>query len=216
MSVPYRNTQARNAIFGGSGIAGLQTKINLMGRMASVRREGAKVFTNPSGTASQAALMGWMGGVVAAATTGSMPALFTALAAPVGARTFAKGLTSRAFINFLAKETTANPALPATALSAAAQSSQTEEPIYTNRTRAYFDSRKQGKQMIELQGGWPIDLPIFGTALFPCHLTITDLLDCCAIANRNWTHTSNPIRKVGGVGTDLSSECSFASALQLI
>lgn len=146
--------QARNAIFGGSGITGLQTKINLMGRMASVRREGAKVFTNPSGTASQAALMGWMGGVVAAATTGSMPALFTALAAPVGARTLAKDLTSRAFINFLAKETTANPALPATALTAAAQSSQTEEPVYTNRTRAYYDSRKQGKQMAEVQGGW--------------------------------------------------------------
>lgn len=146
--------QARNAIFGGSGIAGLQTKISLMGRMASVRREGAKVFTNPSGTASQAALMGWMGAVVAAASTGNTPALFTALAAPVGATILAKGLTSRAFINFLGKETTSNPALPATALSAAAQSSQTEEPIYTNRSRAYYDSRKQGKQMIDVPGGW--------------------------------------------------------------
>lgn len=148
--------QARNALFANSGVPNLQSKINLMGRMASVRRDGAQVFANPSGTTRQAALMGWMGGLAAAAATGNVTGLLMAVAAPIGARAGAKFLTSSKRVHELATESTLNPASSGVALNAAAQASQTEGHTYENQLRARMDARKQGKEVVQVPGGWQL------------------------------------------------------------
>lgn len=149
--------QARNALFANSGVPNLQSKINLMGRMASVRRESAQVFANPSGTTRQAALMGWMGGLGAALATGNAPAVLLALAAPLTFKTASKAATSKSLVKFGAQETLANEAMPSIALNASVQAGQTEAHTYDNQLRARMDAHKQGKKVIAVPGGWQLE-----------------------------------------------------------
>lgn len=112
---------ARKALFNTSGFPGLESKITLMGRMASNRREGSKVFANPSGTARQGAMIGWAAGLGTALATGNSGAVAAALAAPVLARSIAKATTAPSVVRFAARTTQANEAAVPAAIAAAAR-----------------------------------------------------------------------------------------------
>jgi hypothetical protein len=112
---------ARQALFGSSGFQGLQQKIEMMGKVSANRREGSKVFANPSGTARQGAMIGWAAGLGTALATGNSGAVAAALAAPVFARGIAKATTSPSVVRFAAGTTQANEALAPVAVAAAAR-----------------------------------------------------------------------------------------------
>ncbi len=96
---------ARKAIFDSSGYPGLGAKILQMGRMASVRREGAQVFANPSGTARQTAMLGWASTLFGGLASGNAAVISGALAAPFAANVIAKKFTSPEFVRGLAQKT---------------------------------------------------------------------------------------------------------------
>lgn len=112
---------ARRALFSSSGFEGLEARVNQMGAMASNRREGARVFANPSGTARQTALIGWMGSLMTGIATGNPLALGAALAAPVTAGGAAKLLTSDRFVNAVARSTKLSPGAGPSMVAAAAR-----------------------------------------------------------------------------------------------
>jgi hypothetical protein len=112
---------ARRALFNTSGFPNLEQKITMMGRMAANRREGSKVFANPSGTARQGAMIGWAAGLGTALATGNSGAVTAALAAPVIARGIAKATTSPSVVRFAAGTTQASEALAPIAIAAAAR-----------------------------------------------------------------------------------------------
>jgi hypothetical protein len=93
---------ARKAIFDSSGYPGLGERIMQMGRMASVRREGAQVFANPSGTARQTAMLGWASTLFGGLASGNATVIAGALAVPIGANYAAKKFTSPDLVRFLA------------------------------------------------------------------------------------------------------------------
>lgn len=96
---------ARKAIFDSSGYPGLGERIMQMGRMASVRREGAQVFANPSGTARQTAMLGWASTLFGGLASGNAAVISGALAAPFAANVIAKKFTSPEFVRGLAQKT---------------------------------------------------------------------------------------------------------------
>lgn len=147
---------ARMALFANSGMPGLRGKIEQMGRMASIRRDGAQVFANPSGTARQAGLFGWASTLLAGLSTGNAAMIAGALAAPAIARTGAKTLTSPNVVRFMARETRLNPATAGMAVNSISQASNTEPVVYSNRVKAGVEARKQGKQVHPTPGGWVI------------------------------------------------------------
>lgn len=125
---------ARRALFSSSGFDGLEARVNQMGAMASNRREGAKVFANPSGTARQTALIGWMGSLMTALATGNPIALGAALGAPVAAGGVARTLTSDRFVKAIAKPTVLSPGAGPSVVAAAA------------RVPGSFDQRKEANR----------------------------------------------------------------------
>jgi len=145
---------ARAALFSNSGFPGLREKVEQMGKMASLRREGAQVFANPSGTARQAGLIGGLSGVLASIATGNVVALASIGAAAAGARAAAIPLTSPRVTKYLARTTELNPATPAAAINVANQATQTESPIYTNKTRANLEASRLRMKAVEVPGGW--------------------------------------------------------------
>ena len=149
---------ARTALFANSGFPGLRQKVEQMGRMASLRREGAQVFANPSGTARQTALLGWVSGLLGGLSPGNAAVIGTALAAPAAANLGAKLVTSPTFVRALARQSKASAAVPAIATQAAAQANNREASpeVYTNRVRAGAEARRQGKAVIPVQGGWVV------------------------------------------------------------
>jgi hypothetical protein len=94
---------ARKALFNTSGFPNLEQKITMMGKMAANRREGSKVFANPSGTARQGAMIGWAAGLGTALATGNSGAVTAALAAPVIANIGARIATSSRVVRALAR-----------------------------------------------------------------------------------------------------------------
>lgn len=110
--------QARSALFGSSGFPGLEERITQMGRMASTRREGAKVFANPSGTARQAGMIGWAAALGTALATGNPVAIAGALGAPGVANVGARILTSQRAADFAAQRTQLAPGTGAAGLGA--------------------------------------------------------------------------------------------------
>jgi hypothetical protein len=119
---------ARRALFGGSGFPGLEERVTQLGAVANMRREGAKVFANPSGTARQGAMIGWAAGLGTALATGNAAAIGAALAAPVVTNAAARLLTVPARVRAAAEINQVNAAAgPVSAAAAAAAGSSFEE-----------------------------------------------------------------------------------------
>ncbi|CAN7474497.1 hypothetical protein LJR074_003189 [Acidovorax sp. LjRoot74] len=131
MSLP-----ARRALFSNSGFPGLEEKVMTMGRMAANRREGAQVFSNPSGTARQTNLTAWGSGLAAALATGSPHGITLALGIPTASAIGAKILTSPSTVRFAAGKTALDQsAAPAPLAAAARQSSEDEKARNRERLR---------------------------------------------------------------------------------
>jgi len=145
---------ARTALFANSGFPGLRQKVEQMGKMASLRREGAQVFANPSGTARQAGLLGSVAGVMSAIATGNVAVLAGLGATAAGARLVGSWATNPRLVKSLADTTVLNPATPAAAINVANQAAQTEQPTFRNRIRAGAEAKKLGLQVVEVPGGW--------------------------------------------------------------
>lgn len=145
---------ARMALFANSGMPGLRGKIEQMGRMASLRREGAQVLANPSGTTRQASAIGYWTGLVTALATGNIPVLAGLGAAGVGARIGSALVTSPSIVKGLAGRTELSRGTAGAAINTISQASNTEPVIYTNRVKAGVEARKSGKQVIPTKGGW--------------------------------------------------------------
>lgn len=143
---------ARRALFGSSGFPGLEEKVTLMGRMAANRREGSKVFANPSGTARQGALIGWAAGLGTALATGHPSAITAALAAPVFANVGARIATSEKIVRAMARPAELSPAAGPIAVAAAAQTDQDTDSrngfLRAREARAarLSEARKQSRQ----------------------------------------------------------------------
>lgn len=118
---------ARRALFGSSGFPGLEQKITLMGRMAANRREGSKVFANPSGTARQGAMIGWAAGLGTALATGNSGAITMALAAPVAANGLSRLATSGRLVKAIAQPTELSGAAAPAGAAALARAAQVGE-----------------------------------------------------------------------------------------
>ena len=137
---------ARRALFGGSGYQGLEERVNQLGAVANMRREGAKVFANPSGTARQTALLGWLGGLMTAFSTGNAAAIAGALGAPVAANLAARLVTNPARVRAAAEVNQINPAAgPVSAAAAAggAQSFEERKAANLKRIRAALEAQRR-------------------------------------------------------------------------
>lgn len=145
---------ARTALFANAGFPGLRQRVEQMGKMASLRREGAQVFANPSGTARQAGLIGGAAGLASALATGNIPVLMGIAATTALGRGLAGVVSNPAFVKGAAKSTELNPATPAAAINVANQATQTEPTIYTNKTKANLEASKRRMKAVEVPGGW--------------------------------------------------------------
>lgn len=100
--------EARATLFGRTGMDGVLDRLDSFAKVANTRREGGRIFANPSGTAPAAAQIGLgsgiAGGVVAALGGQPLP-LAAALAVPALANAGAKTVTSRALVDFAAQPT---------------------------------------------------------------------------------------------------------------
>ena len=116
--------EARGTLFGRTDLEGVIDRLGQFAGVAEVRREGGRVFANPSGTAPAAAQIGLgsgiAGGVVAAAAGQPLP-LLGALAVPVAANAGAKLMTSPALVNMAATPATLAPGAQAAMVGAAAR-----------------------------------------------------------------------------------------------
>ena len=114
---------ARNTLFGRTDIDGVIEKLEQFAAVADSRREGGRIFANPSGTAPAAAQIGLgsgiAGGVVAAAAGQPLP-LMGALAVPALANAGAKLVTSPKVLEMAASQTALSPGAGAAMVNAAA------------------------------------------------------------------------------------------------
>lgn len=114
---------ARQSIFGRTSNKDLIERVQQLAKVSESRRDGGRVFANPSGTApamAQNALLG-SGGVGAAmlGLTGNPLPLATAIATPVAANALAKKMTSPEFVKGLAEKSTLAPGGAASMVEAA-------------------------------------------------------------------------------------------------
>ncbi|MGN8004378.1 hypothetical protein ACTJKQ_14440 [Acidovorax sp. 22279] len=119
MSLP-----ARRALFSNSGFPGLEEKVMTMGRMAANRREGAQVFSNPSGTARQIGLGAWASTLIGGLASGNPVVIAGALAAPATANVLARKMTSEQAVRNLAEKAVLNPAAGGAGVAALAREDQ--------------------------------------------------------------------------------------------
>lgn len=119
MSLP-----ARRALFSNSGFPGLEEKVMTMGRMAANRREGAQVFSNPSGTARQIGLGAWASTLIGGLASGNPVVIAGALAAPATANVLARKMTSEQAVRNLAEKAVLNPAAGGAGAAALAREDQ--------------------------------------------------------------------------------------------
>lgn len=116
--------EARGTLFGRTDLEGVIDRLGQFAGVAEVRREGGRVFANPSGTAPAAAQIGLgsgiAGGVVAAAAGQPLP-LLGALAVPVAANAGAKLMTSQGLVNMAATPAALAPGAQAAMVGAAAR-----------------------------------------------------------------------------------------------
>jgi hypothetical protein len=126
---------ARRALFSSSGFPGLESRVQQLGAVAAMRREGSKVFANPSGTARQNALLGWMGGVLAVVSSGNPAAISAAFGAPVAANLGARVVTNPGFVRAMATPAPISEAVGPVAAAAAARQSSFEDRKAANKER---------------------------------------------------------------------------------
>ena len=123
--------EARGTLFGRTDVDGVLDRLGQFAGVAEVRREGGRVFANPSGTAPAAAQIGLgsgiAGGVVAAAAGQPLP-LLGALAVPAAANAGAKLMTSQGLVNMAATPATLAPGAQAAMVGAAARIDPEAEP----------------------------------------------------------------------------------------
>lgn len=148
---------ARKAIFDSSGFPGLGEKIATMGRMSSVRRDGSKVFSNPSGTARQVGLTAWMSGLFSGISTGNPATIAGALAVPALANVAAKKATSPSFVKYLGEKTILKEGAQAAAVGAATRATGTpQQPAPAPRSFTWEEAQHpadaQSAPRVELKG----------------------------------------------------------------
>ncbi|RUR65885.1 hypothetical protein EJP67_02300 [Variovorax guangxiensis] len=153
---------ARSALFNTSGFPGLQQRVNQMGRMAAVRREGASVFANPSGTARQVGLGAWWYEFAKAIGTGNPASIAKVIAVPTVGRAAAKFVTSPTVVNFAAGETRASAAAVPSALAATSRVEPTDNgrgaildgtQPFRNRIKAGDVARQMGGRVVSHPAG---------------------------------------------------------------
>lgn len=122
---------ARQTLFGRTDVDGVIEKLQQFAAVADSRREGGRIFANPSGTAPAAAQIGLgsgiAGGVVAAAAGQPLP-LMGALAVPALANAGAKAVTSPAVLEMAATKTALSPGAGAAMVNAAASVDAQNQP----------------------------------------------------------------------------------------
>lgn len=119
MSLPARQT-----IFGSTSVKGILDRVGQLAKVAESRREGGKVFANPSGTTGAAVQMahaGAIGGGAVLAATGHPATLAGALAGTATAYGAARMLTSPSMARRAATATSLPPGAAPTAIAAAAR-----------------------------------------------------------------------------------------------
>lgn len=123
---------ARKTIFGRTDVEGIEKKVADLASVAESRREGGRVFANPSGTAAagaqQALNVGGTLGAVAGVATGNFLPLAGALAVPAVANTAARIVTNPEFVRKLAQPTSLRSGAQAAAVEAAARTGNASEP----------------------------------------------------------------------------------------
>ena len=115
--------QARQTLFGRTDLDGVIERVQKFAAVADTRREGGRIFANPSGTAPAAAQIGLGGGIaggVVAAAAGQPLPLMGALAVPAMANAGAKVMTSPKVLELAATQTAMSPGAGAAMVNAAA------------------------------------------------------------------------------------------------
>lgn len=138
---------ARSALFGSLGVDGLPQKIQQLGRMAAVRRDGSAVFSNPSGTARQAGMIGWAAGLGTALASGNSAAITMALAAPLIANAAARTVTRPGLVRWMAKPTALSEAAAPATLAAIERAPAEPERPGLRRMREGRAARLSGTAM---------------------------------------------------------------------
>ena len=163
---------ARQTLFGRTDVDGVIEKLQQFAAVADSRREGGRIFANPSGTAPAAAQIGLgsgiAGGVVAAAAGQPLP-LMGALAVPALANAGAKAVTSPAVLEMAATKTALGPGAGAAMVNAAASVDAQPQPLAPALAPADDGSWWQGAPMVDAGPGLngvagpmpaqPLDLP---------------------------------------------------------
>ena len=118
--------EAKTAIFGRTGLDGIEDRLGDFARVAESRREAGRVFANPSGTAPAMAQMGVGGGIAGGAATmvmgGGVAPLAGALAVPAVANLVSRGMTSPMAAEMAATRTPIYAGTQAAMVGAAARS----------------------------------------------------------------------------------------------
>lgn len=86
--------QARQTLFGRTDLDGVIERVQKFAAVADTRREGGRIFANPSGSAPAAAQIGLGGGIaggVVAAAAGQPLPLMGALAVPASGKRWCQG-----------------------------------------------------------------------------------------------------------------------------
>lgn len=128
---------AKKIVFGSRGDQFIEDT-NVIARVAQNIREGSKVFSNPSGTAPTAALIGGVTAAVTSAATGHWSGVAGVLLTAGAARYAAYKMTNPKFVSWLAKSTDLNPAAVPAALNQLAQTMAHESPEAVKATDDYI------------------------------------------------------------------------------
>lgn len=123
---------ARIAIFGKTSRSDLEKRVGEFAKLAESRRDGGKIFANPSGTASALAQMGagaGMGaGVLASLSGGGVLPLLGGFTVPAAANVIAKAATSPKLVERLATPINLRPGAQGAMVGAAARALQPASP----------------------------------------------------------------------------------------
>lgn len=116
---------ARKTLFGRTDIKGIEDQIGNFAKIAESRRDGGRVFANPSGTSSGMAQLGAASSVGAGLASMNPALVLGPAAAGVAANALARHLTNPATVRELAKTATLNPGTIPAAVGAAIRTGQT-------------------------------------------------------------------------------------------
>lgn len=151
---------ARMALFSNAGLPGLHQKINQLGRMASIRREGSQVFANPSGTARQIGLGAGVASLLHGIATGNLPQILATLAAPAGASVAARYVTNPDRVRKLGERVVMSEGLAPSQVSGGLRADQGQpQPTFRNRLQAGTAAREVGGVVVSVPGGFAVQQP---------------------------------------------------------